>query len=91
MQTLSAEQSAAVQAELTAGNLPAQFITPWGQVMTAVGRGCYPYYCDAKKNQPNAMIYHGPGSWSGEYSYEFTNRNADLDVARLPVMIPDEV
>lgn len=59
--------------------LPAQ-IHIWGKDLVAVGRGKYPYECEAKDKHPDAMIYEGDGNWTDQYSTAFEARDKTKDV-----------
>jgi hypothetical protein len=71
---METQMPAPILQELADSGLPAQFTTPWGQTLVAVGLGKYPYDCPLKDKYPNAMIYGGPGCWSTEHCSEFVNR-----------------
>lgn len=58
-------------------------IQVWGKDMVAMGRGRYPYDCEARRKHPNAMIYNGDGSWTDQYSTAFAAREKSKDVFNL--------
>lgn len=58
-------------------------IQVWGKDMVAMGRGRYPYDCEARRKNPDAMIYNGEGSWTDEYSTAFAARDKSKDVFNL--------
>ncbi|MBS3915561.1 MAG: hypothetical protein KG003_13785 [Bacteroidetes bacterium] len=48
--------------------------------LKAVGRGQYPYDCQAKRKHPNAMIYMGEHSWEHSEDKYFDKRLKEFDV-----------
>ncbi|CAG9169921.1 hypothetical protein [Cupriavidus pinatubonensis] len=58
-------------------------IQVWGKDMVAMGRGRYPYDCEASRKRPDAMIYNGDGSWTDQYSTAFAARDKSKDVFNL--------
>lgn len=54
-------------------------IVTLGMRLVAIGIGKFPYECRNKDKHPNAMIYQGESCWCSSESYEFRNRNTDLD------------
>ncbi|MDH0342058.1 hypothetical protein [Chromobacterium haemolyticum] len=56
-------------------------ITVWGKELTAVGRGKFPYDCQAKAKHPDAMVYKSQdGGWCHEFDTAFAARDVAKDV-----------
>lgn len=56
-------------------------VTIYGKVHTPIGRGEFPYDCDAARNHPNAMVYDNhDGGWTYEHALCFVERDKSLDV-----------
>lgn len=55
-------------------------VTIYGKKLQAIGRGKYPYDCEARAKHPNAMIYMGDCAWTDEHSMAFEERDQSLDV-----------